>query len=224
MTKSISGNSTEPADSALAGDSRGFARRGAENAANRVQSGLSDSAAGVGWRRSTVFGSATLGATVAMAVLAYYIVRKVRQQEKSLSPTGGLTVDDVRGREGHQIETMISATDRNTEWAFSIAAEAMEYWRQSLDDSYAFIEKLTRAQRLDGVIEVQSEFAGRAYSNILMRSFRVVDLCSKMTRRVLTCYLSVSGQKPKLQNVLEANPRVFQHNEKDEPDSRDMAK
>jgi hypothetical protein len=77
MIKSISGYVTDPADSVLGGDSREFARRGAENAAaSRVRSGLADSAARGGWSRSAVVGSATLGATVAIAALAYYIIRK----------------------------------------------------------------------------------------------------------------------------------------------------
>ncbi len=185
MIKSISGSSTDAADSAFGG-------------------------------RSAVVGSATLGATVAMGALAYYIIRKVRQQERALPPVGRLTVDDVRGPKGHETETAISATEANVTWAVAIVAEAIEYWRQSFDDSYAFLERLTRAQELDDVIEIQSEFARGAYSNFITRPSKVVELCSNMTREAFASYLSVSEANAKIATSPRGETRAFQHHEKDE--------
>jgi hypothetical protein len=162
-----------------------------------------DSALGA---RSAVVGSAMLGATVAMGALAYYIFRKIRHQERAFPPVGRLTVDNVSGPIGHETETAVSATDANATWPFAIAAEAIEYWRRSVDDSYAFLQRLTRAQELDDVIEIQSEFARRAYSDFITRPSKVVELCSNITREAFASYL----------NVNEAKTSIATHNEKDD--------
>jgi pimeloyl-ACP methyl ester carboxylesterase len=98
LTKSIQKSIAEPAVSAFERSSRWFGRRGAVvQAATRVRSALSDTR-GAGWSRSAVVGSAALGATVAMgAALAYYNVRRSRQDEREHPPVGRfITVDDVR--------------------------------------------------------------------------------------------------------------------------------
>jgi hypothetical protein len=145
--------------------------------------------------RSAVVSSATLGATVAMAALAYYIFRKVRHRGGAFPPVDRLTVDDGKGPIGHETKAAFSATDADVRWPFAIAAEAIEYWRRSVDDSYAFLQRLTRAQELDDVIEIQSEFARRAYSNFITRPSKLVELCSDMTREAFASYLSVERGK-----------------------------
>jgi hypothetical protein len=133
----------------------------------------------------------------------------------ALPPVGRLTVYDVRGPKGHQIDTVISATDANSKWAFAIAAEAMGYWRKSFDDSYAFLEKLTHAQELDDVIEIQAEFARSAYSNFITHPFKLVELCSNMTREAFASYLSVSEANAEMATSSRGETRAFQHNEKE---------
>lgn len=170
LIKPIQRSRTNPTATTIEGASHSFARRGAESAATRRL--------GAGSRRSAVGDAAALGATVAMAALVYYIVHKVRQQERALPPVGRSTVDDARGPGGHQIGTGISATNSNPNWVFAIAAEATEYSRQSFDNSCAFFEKLTRAQELDDVIEIQSEFATKTFGNFMTRASKVFELWS----------------------------------------------
>ena len=168
--------------------------------AKSLQSSLADPAAsaiesGRGWSRSAIVGSAALGATV--AALAYYNFRKARQNESAHLPVGRF-IADLRESGSHQVETVTSATNSNAERLRAIAAEATEYSRQSFDNNHAFFEKLMRAQKLDDLIELQSEFARRAYGNFITRAFKVVELCSNMAIEAFASSLSVSEATAKV--------------------------
>ena len=193
LAKSIQSSLADPAANAIESGSRWFARRGtARKAATRVRSALADNG---GWSRSAIVGSAALGAMV--AALAYYNVRKARQNESAPLPVGRF-IDDARESGSHQIETVTSASNSNAERLRAIAAEATEYSRQSFDNSHAFFESLMRAQKLDDLIELQSEFVRRAYGDFFTRALKVVWLCSNMAIEAFASSLSVSEATAKV--------------------------
>ncbi len=190
LAKSIQTSLADPTASAIESGSRWFApRKAARKAATR--SALADEGR---WNCPAVVGSAALGATVAVgAALAYYNVRKARQNKSASLPVGRfISADDVRESSRRQLETVTATTNSDAEGMRAIAAEATEYSRQSFDNSHAFFEKLMRAQRLDDVIELQSDFVRKSYGNFISRALKVVELCSNMAIEAFASSLSVS--------------------------------
>jgi pimeloyl-ACP methyl ester carboxylesterase len=100
LTKSIEKNVIKPASAVENGLSRWFDRRGPiETAAARTRSALTD-AERRRWTGSAVVGSAALSAAAALGALgalAYYNIRRTRQDERAHPPIGRfITVDGVR--------------------------------------------------------------------------------------------------------------------------------
>lgn len=120
--------------------------------------------------------------------------------------------DDVRELGRYQIEAMTSATTSTAKGLRAIAAEATEYSRQSLDNSRAFFEKLMRVQKLDDVIELQSEFARAAYGDFIARASRVGELCSNMAKEAFASAQNVSEATTKVAS--ETGNRLFSEAER----------
>jgi hypothetical protein len=93
-----------------------------------------------------------------------------------------LNFDDFRELGKFQLEAMNSAASTTTRGLKAIAAEATDYSKQSLDNSRAYFEKLLRVQKLDDVVELQSEFYRAAYGDFFARASRVGELCSNLAK------------------------------------------
>jgi hypothetical protein len=93
-----------------------------------------------------------------------------------------LNFDEFRELGKFQLEAMNSATSTTTRGLKAIAAEATDYSKQSLDNSRAYFEKLLRVQKIDDVVQLQSEFCRAAYGDFFARASRVGELCSTLAK------------------------------------------
>jgi hypothetical protein len=97
----------------------------------------------------------------------------------------GLNFDDFRELGKFQLDAVTSATNSTAKGWQAFAAEATDYSKRSLDTSRAYFEKLLRAQKLDEVIQIQSEFCQTAYGDFFARASRVGELCSNLAKETL---------------------------------------
>lgn len=83
-----------------------------------------------------------------------------------------LDFDDLRKLGKTQLEAFNSAANSTARGLTALAAEATEYSKQSLDNGRVYFENLLRAQKVDEVLELQSEFCRNAYGNFFTRASR----------------------------------------------------
>jgi hypothetical protein len=121
-------------------------------------------------------------------------------------------LDNVRDLGRYQIEIMTSATTSTARGLRALAAEATDYSRQSLDNGRVFFEKLMRVQKLDDMIELQSEFARNAYGDFLARASKVGELCSNIAKDAFASAQNVSEATSKA--VSETSSRLFSEAER----------
>lgn len=93
-----------------------------------------------------------------------------------------LNFDDIRELGKQQFDVFATATNSTTKGLQAIAAEATDYSKRSLDNSRLYFEKLLRAQKLDDIVELQSEFCRTAYGDFIARASKVGELCSNLAR------------------------------------------
>lgn len=103
-----------------------------------------------------------------------------------------LNFDDMRELGKQQFDLMSSATNSTAKGLRAIAAEATDYSRQSLDNGRVFFEKMLRVQKLDDIIQLQSEFARMTYGDFIARASKVGELCSNLARDAFVTSQSVS--------------------------------
>jgi Phasin protein len=66
-----------------------------------------------------------------------------------------------------------------------IANAYRDYTRKSLEETTSFVEKLTGARSFDKAIEIQAEFASRAYATFVAQSQKICELHSEFARQTL---------------------------------------
>ena len=67
----------------------------------------------------------------------------------------------------------------------TIANAYRNYARKSLEETTSFVEKLTGARSLHKAIEIQAEFASRAYASFVTQSQNICELHSELARQTL---------------------------------------
>lgn len=118
-----------------------------------------------------------------------------------------LNFDDMRELGKYQLEAVTSATTSTAKGLRAIAAEATDYSKQSLDNSRAYFEKLMRVQKLDDIIELQSEFYRMACGDFIARASKVGELCSNMAKETFASAQNVSEATTKAAS--EATSKVL---------------
>ena len=68
----------------------------------------------------------------------------------------------------------------------TIATEMSDFSKKSFEDGSAVLEQLAGAKTLDKVVEIQSEYAKKAYENLVAQSTKIgelyVDLAKEMAK------------------------------------------
>lgn len=105
--------------------------------------------------------------------------------------------EDFRELGKYQLDAFNSATSSTTKGLRAIAAEATDYSKQSLDNSRAYFEKLLRVQKIDDIVQLQSEFYRNAYGDFFARASRVGELCSNLAKEAFVSAQSVNEQAAK---------------------------
>ena len=64
----------------------------------------------------------------------------------------------------------------------ALAVEATEYSRKSFEEGTATLEKLTGARSLEKVVEIQSDYARKAYEGFVAQATRVSELYAEIAK------------------------------------------
>lgn len=75
----------------------------------------------------------------------------------------------------------------------TIASAYRDYTRKSLEDARCYVEKLSGARSLDKAVEVQAEFAKRAYETFVADSWKIRGLYSELFKQSLRLPKSPPG-------------------------------
>jgi len=62
----------------------------------------------------------------------------------------------------------------------SIAVEATDYSKKSIETGSAAIEKLVAAKSLEKAIEIQTDFAKQAYEGFVAEATKIGELCAEL--------------------------------------------
>jgi hypothetical protein len=108
-----------------------------------------------------------------------------------------LNFDDFRELGKNQLDAITMATNSTAKNLRAIAEEATDYSKQSLDNSRAYFEKLVRAQKIDDIVQLQSEFCRNAYGDFFARASRVGELCSNLAKETFVSAQTTSEQATK---------------------------
>jgi len=65
----------------------------------------------------------------------------------------------------------------------TIATAYSEYTKKSFEETRCLVEKLSQVRSLDKALEVQTEFAKRAYDNFIAESQKMRELYGKLARQ-----------------------------------------
>ncbi|MBU3887997.1 phasin family protein [Methylosinus sp. KRF6] len=96
-----------------------------------------------------------------------------------------LYFDTFREFGNSQIEAFNSATNSTAKSVTAIGAEATEYSKQSLDKGRAYFEKLLQAQKLDEIVQLQSDFCWSAYGDFFTHASRIGELCTGLANEAV---------------------------------------
>lgn len=95
-----------------------------------------------------------------------------------------------------QMEAVQSATSEFAKGLQSIAAEAADYSKKSVESGSAFVEKLVGVKTLDEAIKLQADFAKASFENIIAQSTKIGELYSNLAK---TAYKPLEGVIAKVQ-------------------------
>lgn len=87
---------------------------------------------------------------------------------------------------GNEPVPAAAASARSPSIAFQVIATAYsDYTRKSFEESKAFVEKLAGVRSLDKAIELQTEYAKRAYETFVTESQKICELYSDLAKQSL---------------------------------------
>jgi hypothetical protein len=81
-----------------------------------------------------------------------------------------------------QLEAASSAATSVARGLQTIAAEATDYSKKSIEANSAYFEKLLGAKSLDNAVEVQSEYAKSAYEGFVAQATKIGDLYTTLAK------------------------------------------
>jgi Phasin protein len=74
---------------------------------------------------------------------------------------------------------------------FTIANAHADYARTSLQETRSFVEKFVAVRSFEKAIELQSEFASKAYANFLAESQKICELYGRLARQIFRPWASL---------------------------------
>jgi len=108
-----------------------------------------------------------------------------------------LNFDEFRDLGKYQLDAFNTASSSTAKGLRAIAAEATDYSKQSLDNGRAYFEKLLRVQKIDDIVQLQSEFYRNAYGDFFARATRVGELYSNLAKEAFVSAQTASEQATK---------------------------
>jgi hypothetical protein len=82
-----------------------------------------------------------------------------------------------------QIEAVQAATSEFAKGLQAIAAEASEYSKKSIENSSAFVTKLSAAKQIDEALKIQAEVAKTSYEDFIAQSTKLGELYTNFAKQ-----------------------------------------
>jgi chemotaxis protein histidine kinase CheA len=106
------------------------------------------------------------------------------QQQPSLQPVQQQSPKPVPHHDGNkQIDTAVASANTLAIDFQTLATAYSDYSKKSIEQTRAFVEKLSGVRSLDKAIEIQTEFARQAYETFVTESQRIRELYSGLARQ-----------------------------------------
>jgi hypothetical protein len=110
------------------------------------------------------------------------------------------TFEDLQKYGKDQLEVATTVAASLAKGLQSIAAEATDYSKKSMEHSSAYVEKLVGAKSLDSAIQIQTDFAKSAYEGFVAQATKMGELYSALAKEA---FKPVEGAIPKAQAAVQ---------------------
>jgi phasin family protein len=82
-----------------------------------------------------------------------------------------------------QVEAVQAATSEFAKGLQAIATEASEYSKKSIENSSAFVAKLSATKQIDEALKLQAEFAKTSYEDFIAQSAKLGELYTNFAKQ-----------------------------------------
>jgi phasin family protein len=110
------------------------------------------------------------------------------------------TFEDLQKYGKDQLEVATTVAASLAKGLQSIAAEATDYSKKSMEHSSAYVEKLVGAKSLDSAIQIQTDFAKSAYEGFVAQATKMGELYSALAKEA---FKPVEGAIAKAQAAVQ---------------------
>jgi len=110
------------------------------------------------------------------------------------------TFEDLQKYGKDQLEVATTVAASLAKGLQSIAAEATDYSKKSMEHSSAYVEKLVGAKSLDSAIQIQTDFAKSAYEGLVAQATKMGELYSALAKEA---FKPVEGAIAKAQAAVQ---------------------
>ncbi len=99
-----------------------------------------------------------------------------------------------------QLDAATTAASSFAKGMQTIAAEATDYSKKTMENGSAYVEKLLGANSLDSAIQIQSEFAKTSYEGFVAQMTKISELYSNLAKEAMK---PVEGAIAKAQSAVK---------------------
>ena len=104
------------------------------------------------------------------------------------------TVEDLQKLAKDNAENAQKAFGTISKGLQTIAAEMADYSKKSFEEGSAVLEQLSGAKTLDKVVEIQSDYAKKAYESLVAQSTKIGELYTDLAKEMAKPF---EGMMPK---------------------------
>ena len=107
---------------------------------------------------------------------------KYLREETALS---SLNFDNLQNSSKHQVETITAFATTMSKGMQEIAAESVEYSKQSMTAGSEVFQKMLGAKTLESAIQIQTDYAKSAYEAFVARTTKINEIISKVASEAM---------------------------------------
>lgn len=105
--------------------------------------------------------------------------------------------EDFQKFSKEQLEAAASTSTSLTKSFQTIATEAAEFSKKSMESHTAYLEKLLGAKSFESAIQIQSEYVKTSYAGLIAQATKIGELYANVAREALKpIELAISKAKP----------------------------
>ncbi|HBF30078.1 phasin family protein [Rhizobium sp.] len=87
-----------------------------------------------------------------------------------------INLEEANKKSKEVVDTAVKSYAEVTKGFQSIAAEATEYSKKSVQDLTSFVEQLTAARSIEAVVELQTKYAKSSYESFVAQATKIGEL------------------------------------------------